>query len=193
MNLQRSAETLATELERATRMGVDIIAADHDADNSNVVALVLNLLSRRLCPARGGTVDSRNRRYRIHAAIFDSRQMQQARWDSRDGEPEGYVVSGLPGVWRELVDTAKAWHAAEGHLDDGGQLIGLTDGDMAIRSIRPTLSRHWTTEQARAKAESREPVPPETAWRLKYQTFDNVGGKGHWILRCDITPLDKES
>ncbi len=190
-NLARDVDSASVLIEQMTRKLADELAAEHNATNETVLILLMNSAARRVLPARGLKVDSRDKRYCIHAAIFDSRHEDAARWDSRDAEPGGYVVAGLPGVWSMVMDTAKAWHAAQGHLDDGGQLVGL-DMASSIRGQRPTMSRRWTSEKERAEREGREPVPQTTQWRIRYQTFDNVGGKGGWIIRIDITPHSKD-
>lgn len=182
MNLRTEAAKAAQELERVARTMAEDIATAVDTSRENALAVIGTELWQRLRPAANsrGARDGRAKSYRYHLELYNSARRREPIVDSRALQPEGEVMDGLANIAKAARESLLEFHAERGDLEHGGQLIGLGAADIArsIDSLRPTISRR------------RAAGKPDFAWQIKYQTADNVGGRNHWILRLDITPLE---
>lgn len=182
MNLQTDAVKVAHELERIARTAADELAAEHQTSNGNALAVIAGAFLERVRPSANSRTagDARAKSYRYHMALYNSARRREPVVDSMTFQPEGEVVSGLLNIAKAAKESLLAFHAERGDLSHGGQLIGFALADMqrGVDSLRPTISRR------RAKGQA------DFTWNIKYQTADNVGGRNHWILRLDITPLE---
>lgn len=182
MNLKTLAANAAGELERIARNAAEEIATTVDTSRENALAVIAADLHQRLRPAGNstGAKDGRAKEYRYHMALYNSRNQREPIVDSQTEQPEGEVLAGLVPIAKAAREALLGFHAERGDLEHGGQLIGFALADMqrSVDSLRPTISRR----KARGLS--------DFVWKIKYQTADNVGGRNHWILRLDITPLE---